>query len=90
MDAGTGVHNGSIAPPCPLKGWATGAQVSLHNSMMGTFMFCQDGLKTNLMQLFAHAENSEWFSITLSIERNPFSAENQTLRSYRVYISPTK
>jgi len=27
---------------------------------------------------------------TLSIERNPFSAKNQTLRSYRVYISPTK
>jgi len=25
-----------------------------------------------------------------SIERNPFSAQNQTLRSYRVYISPTK
>jgi len=27
---------------------------------------------------------------TLSIERNPFSAQNQTLKSYRVYISPTK
>jgi len=27
-------------------------------------------------------------SITLSIERNPFSAKNQVLRSYRVYISP--
>ena len=24
------------------------------------------------------------------MERNPFSAKNQTLRSYRVYISPTK
>jgi len=24
------------------------------------------------------------------MERNPFSAQNQTLRSYRVYISPTK
>jgi len=23
------------------------------------------------------------------MERNPFSAKNQTLRSYRVYISPT-
>jgi len=28
--------------------------------------------------------------IILSIERNPFSAQNQTLRSYRRYISPTK
>jgi len=26
----------------------------------------------------------------LSMERNPFSAQNQTRRSYRVYISPTK
>jgi len=24
------------------------------------------------------------------MERNPFSAKNQTLRSYRIYISPTK
>jgi len=28
--------------------------------------------------------------IPLSLERKPFSAQNQTLRSYRVYISPTK
>jgi len=27
---------------------------------------------------------------TISMERNAFSAQNQTLRSYRVYISPTK
>jgi len=27
---------------------------------------------------------------SLSMDRNPFSAQNQTLRSYRVYISPTK
>jgi len=27
---------------------------------------------------------------SLSKERNLFSAQNQTLRSYRVYISPTK
>jgi len=26
----------------------------------------------------------------MSIERNPLSPQNQTLRSYRVYISPTK
>jgi len=27
---------------------------------------------------------------TQSIERDPFSAKNQTLRYYRVYISPMK
>jgi len=26
----------------------------------------------------------------LFVEKNPFSAKNQTLSSYRVYISPTK
>jgi len=26
----------------------------------------------------------------MSMERNPFSAQNQTIRSYRAYISPTK
>jgi len=36
---------------------------------------------------------SSWFYIfpsSLSVERYPFSAKNQTPRSYRVYISPTK
>jgi len=32
----------------------------------------------------------ERFLSALSIERNPFPAKNQTLRSYRVYILPTK
>jgi len=29
-------------------------------------MFCQDGVETNLIQLFAHIENSEWCS-TISV-----------------------
>jgi len=29
-------------------------------------------------------------SLRLSIEKNPFPAKNQTLRCYRVNISPTK
>jgi len=33
---------------------------------------------------------SQLAMVLLLIERNPFSAQNQTLRSYRVYISPTK
>jgi len=47
---------------CPLKGEATGAQVPLHNSIIGNFVVYQDPLETNLLQLFAQAENSEWFS----------------------------
>jgi len=31
--------------------------------MMGNFMLCQDGFVTNLLQLFAQQENSEWFSV---------------------------
>jgi len=26
-------------------------------------MICQDRLQTNLLQLFGHTQNSEWFSI---------------------------
>jgi len=33
-DAGTGVHDGGHCPPCPLK-W--GANVPLHNSIIGNF-----------------------------------------------------
>jgi len=40
-----------------------GAEVPLHNSIIGNFMICQGRLVTNLLQLFAHPQNSEWFSI---------------------------
>jgi len=30
---------------------------------MGNFMVYQDRIETNLLQLFAKQENSEWFSI---------------------------
>jgi len=35
-DAGMGVHDGGTAP-CPMKRGATGAQVSLHNNIIGNF-----------------------------------------------------
>jgi len=35
-DAGTGVHDGGTAP-CPMTGGETGAQVSLHNIIIGNF-----------------------------------------------------
>jgi len=34
--------------------------------------------------------SSKYTLQALSMERNPFSAQNQTLRSCRVYTSPTK
>jgi len=37
----------------------TGVGVLFHNSIIGTFMMYQDRLETNLLQLFAHTENSE-------------------------------
>jgi len=55
-DAGTGVH-----------GWAMGEQVPLHNSIIGNLMVYQDRLETSFLQLFAHTENSEWFSIISAI-----------------------
>ena len=34
-----------------------------HNSIIGNFIVYQDQLETYLIQLFAHPEISEWFSI---------------------------
>jgi len=42
---------------------SNGADGPFHNK--SNFMVYQDRLETNLFQLFAHPENSEWFSIVL-------------------------
>jgi len=34
-----------------------------YNSSMGILTVYQDLVETNLLQLFAHPENSEWFSV---------------------------
>jgi len=34
-----------------------------HNSMIGSFIYCQDRFEKNLLELFAHPENTECFSI---------------------------
>jgi len=47
--------------PCHFKKGATGAELPFHNSIIGIFMAYQDQLETNLLQLCAHPENSEWF-----------------------------
>jgi len=43
------------------------AEVPFHNRMKGNFMGYKDRLETNLLQLFAHPQNSEWFSIISAI-----------------------
>jgi len=39
----------------------------LQTSIIRNFMACQDRIETDLLQLFAHAETSEWFSIISGI-----------------------
>jgi len=43
-------------------------------------------------QLYEEVKSHNGLTIVkgMFMEKNPFSAQNQTLRSYRVYISPTK
>jgi len=55
-------HGGGIAT-LPFQQGETGAEVPFHKSIIGNFMVYQDWLETNLLQLFGHPENSEWFSI---------------------------
>jgi len=51
-------------PPCPFKKQQRAfMEVPLHNSIIGNFMVRQDRLEKTNLQLFAHLENSEWFSI---------------------------
>ena len=35
----------------------------VHNSIISNLMIYQDRLQTSFLQLFAHTQNSEWFSI---------------------------
>jgi len=60
------MHGGGIAPLTFPKG-ATGTEVPFHNSIIGNFMVYQDRPETNLLQLFGHLENSEWFSVIFVI-----------------------
>jgi len=53
---------------------------AFHNSVIGNFMVYQDQLETNLLQLFRHSENSEWFSIisVIIFEVNIVDEQKQT------------
>jgi len=55
------------ALPLVLKGGQRGWRYLFHNSMVGISMVYEDGFYTNLLQLFAQQENSEWFSIISAI-----------------------
>jgi len=54
--------------------------VPFHNSIVGNFMVYQDRLRTNLLQLFKHPENSERFYIISAIifEVNVVDEHKQT------------
>jgi len=57
-DAREWKHGGGIALLPFQKGY-NGAEVLYHNSIIGSIMFYQDLLVTNLLQLFGHPENSD-------------------------------
>jgi len=79
MDAGGWRHGWSIAPLLFQKE-ATWAEVPFYNSIIGNFMDYQDRLETNLLQLFAHTENSEWSSIisVIIFEVNTVDEQKET------------
>jgi len=51
-------YNGALAP-CPFIRGATGSLVPFHNSIIGHVTVYKDRLEANLLQLFAHPEDSE-------------------------------
>jgi len=57
------VHYLAGALPLPFQKGERVVEVPFHNSFIGNIMFDQGRLETNLLQLFTHPENSEWFSI---------------------------
>jgi len=60
--AGERVHDGVFPPPIH-KGGNGDVGSFLCGSIAGNFMVYQDRLETNLLQLFAHPETSERFSV---------------------------
>ena len=56
-----------LFPPFPFKRGAMGAEEPFHNRITGNFMVSKDRLETNLLQLFAHPQNSECFCIISAI-----------------------
>jgi len=61
------------ASPLPFQNGGNEAEVPYHNSIVGNIIVYQDRIETNLLQLFAHPENLEWFSIN---SRTTFEVNN--------------
>ena len=76
-----------LISPCPSKSKreATGVEVPFHNKTIGNSVICKDRLETNLLQLFAHPRNLEWFSIISAIifEVNVVAAQKQAYKGWR-------
>jgi len=60
--------------PALLKGG-----ILFHIRIIGNFMVYKDRLETNLLQLFVHPQNSQWFSTSSAIifEVNAINAQKQ-------------
>jgi len=58
-DAGKQESDTGIA----LCSFKKGRRCIFHYNIVGNFMVYQDRIETNLLQLFAQQENSEWFSV---------------------------
>ena len=71
----TRTPNPPRAPPTP-----TSDTTAFHSSVISNFVIYQDQLETNLLQLFGHPENLEWFSIisVIIFEVNIFDEQKQT------------
>jgi len=56
-----------------------------HDSTIGKFMICHDLLETKLVQLFAHSENSECFTMisVITFEVNIAVEQKQALLETR-------
>ena len=59
---------------------STSNTTAFHNSIIGHFMVYHDRLETNLLQLYRHPDNSEWFSIisVIIFEVNTVDEQKQT------------
>jgi len=59
-------RNGQITFPVrhlPFRKGSNGVDLPFHNSIIGNFIIDQDRIETDLLKLWAHQENSEWFSV---------------------------
>jgi len=73
-------NDGGHCSPALSKGRQRERRCLFHNSIMGNFMVYQDRFETNLLQLFAQQEHSEWLSVISAIifEVNNAAEHKQT------------